>query len=156
MKCRHCHQEFSSKDVRCPHCGTDAKLNPITRMFRGWGIVDLILLMIAVAGLCALFYTYLYQSFLNQKEAWHVEAQAYEEVMGQVKIVGMVKNMTDKQFEGSVTLELRVFNSQAKIIYQESASTTIQVIESMQEVPFSFMIQRPMDMAFYNVKANTL
>ncbi len=153
MTCRNCHQEVSKKEIRCPHCGTEVRMNPVAKLFKGWGIIDLFLIMIAVIGIVALVYVYFGKNFHQQQDAWKVEAQAFEETLGQVKVVGVVKNMTPKAFNGSISLDLRVYDSKNKLVYEELAATPLEAVEPLGEVPFSFLIQRPKDMAYFNVKA---
>lgn len=153
MQCHHCHLEIEGSPVRCPHCGTPLKLNPFVKLLRGWGIVDLIVLLITIAGIGAFIWVYLGYDITRDRDIWHVEAQAYEEVIGQVKVIGTVKNLSGEVYDGGMTLELRAFNSENDLVYSEVANAQAFSLQHNAEMPFSFVIQRPRDFAFFNVIA---
>ena len=155
MKCRNCKQEMSKKDIRCPHCGTSPRHNPIASLLHGWGIVDLIVLSIALSGIAAFVWVYLLGNMENLgKTTWNVSAQAYEETAGIVKIIGSIQNVSEENQEGFVFLELRCYNEFAKLIWYETATLESYNIVPQGEVPFAFVIEKPTGFAFFNVKAH--
>ena len=155
MKCYHCHLEIANTEVRCPHCGMPTKINPLKKMLRGWGFIDLLVLTVAISGIGAFIWVYMGGDITKDRTEWHVQAQAFEETIGQVKIIGTAQNLTGEVYDGGVSLELRTFDSKNKLVYSEIANAKANQLKPNDEMPFSFVIQRPKDFAFFNVIAES-
>jgi len=156
MKCRNCKQEISTKDIRCPHCGTSPRRNPIVSLLHGWGILDLIVLSIALSGIAAFVWVYLLGNMAKLgRTTWEVNAQAYEETAGIVKVIGSIRNISEYTQEGFVFLELRCYNEFAKLIWYETATIESNSTGPQSEIPFAFVIEKPTGFAFFNVKAHS-
>lgn len=151
--CFHCHLAVPVGAITCPHCGTTQKMNIIKRIFKGWGMLDFFLLSIALAGMLTLGYSYLFNDLLGQQETWHIEAQAFEEVAGQVKIIGIGKQMKERTYTGNVSLELRGFDNANKLIHFETMTTAVKDIGYEEAFPFTFVMQRLRGFAYFNVIA---